>query len=110
MMFDCALDSWHCVCTLQWATAVGDIVSLPHSLDCFGGGLFVPVAVFFLPKHCTLWEAMLGDCGMCVRLVRVGVVGFAVVVEVKFVNAGIEYSVGVRAPRDPCKRLASCPS
>lgn len=23
----------------------------------------VPVAVFFLPKHCTLWEAMLGDCG-----------------------------------------------
>jgi hypothetical protein len=54
----------------------------------FGGGLSVPVAVFFLPKHCTLWEAMLGDCGMCVRLVRVGVVGFAVVVEVKFVNAG----------------------
>jgi hypothetical protein len=24
----------------------------------------VPVAVFFLPKHCTLWEAMLGDCGL----------------------------------------------
>jgi hypothetical protein len=23
----------------------------------------VPVAVFFLPKHCTLWEAMLDDCG-----------------------------------------------
>ena len=22
----------------------------------------VPVAVFFLPKHCTLWEAMMGDC------------------------------------------------
>ncbi|KAH8643157.1 hypothetical protein IG631_00620 [Alternaria alternata] len=88
-MFGCALDSWHCVCTLQWATAVGDFVSLCHSLDCvFGGGLSVPVAVFFLPKHCTLWEAMLGDCGMCVRLVRVGVVGFAVVVEVKFVNAG----------------------
>jgi len=36
-MFDCALDSWHCVYTLQWATAVDDIVSLPHSLDCFGG-------------------------------------------------------------------------
>jgi hypothetical protein len=32
------------------------------------GAIIVPVAVFFLPKHCTLWEAMLGDCGMCVRL------------------------------------------
>ena len=28
--------------TLQWATAV---------------------AVFFLPKHCTDWEAILNDCG-----------------------------------------------
>jgi hypothetical protein len=33
-----------------------------RSLGC------VPVAVFFLPKHCTLWEAMLGGCcpGSCV--------------------------------------------
>jgi hypothetical protein len=28
----------------------------------------VPVAVFFLPKHCTLWEAILGGCEMCVRV------------------------------------------
>lgn len=32
------------------------------------GGRSIPVAVFFLPKHCTLWVDMMGDCDVsCVR-------------------------------------------
>ena len=34
---------------------------------CMVAGAGVPVAVFFLPKHCTLWEAMLGDYVLGVR-------------------------------------------
>jgi hypothetical protein len=46
-------------------------------IDCGAVYAVVPVAVFFLPKHCTLWEAMLGDCGYaCEREVGVD---FAVV-------------------------------
>lgn len=35
-----------------------------------GPGSNVPVAVFFLPKHCTLWVDMMGDCVLVAR--RVG--------------------------------------
>jgi hypothetical protein len=51
--------------------AVGDSCSGVSFLITFnalrGVRKVVPVAVFFLPKHCTLWEAMLGNCDVGVR-------------------------------------------
>lgn len=100
--------SWHCVCTLQWATAVGEIVSILFTLQQLGGGrggrtsrgLLLAEALHALGSHVgRLWD---------VRAVRSVGVGFAVVTVVGEVVRQSKRigTVGVRALGLPCKRLA----
>jgi hypothetical protein len=61
-LFECALDrgSGRVPCSGRQLLVM---LLAPCSQDLAVLTVVVPVAVFFLPKHCTLWEAMLGDCG-----------------------------------------------
>jgi hypothetical protein len=73
--------SWYCVCTLQWATAVGDIVSL-RSLHCSA----IDCSYQSRSSSCRSiarsgWRPYWATVD--VRAVSMGVVGFAVVRQAK---------------------------
>jgi hypothetical protein len=81
MLFDCALDRGNCVCTLQWATAVGDIVSL-HSLHCSAMGCSYQSRSSSCRSIARSgWRPYWATVD--VRAVSMGVVGFAVVRQAK---------------------------
>lgn len=68
MVFGCALArSSGCVPCSGRQLLAKLLAHLIQHGDLAGERTSVPVAVFFLPKHCTLWEAMMGDCVLDVR-------------------------------------------
>lgn len=100
------------MCTLQWATAVR--VHVSHCATSFKENTLRGVGEHLRTSRSLLLAEALHTLGGHVgRLwdVRAVSIGWASSVlrsswSLKFVYAGSEYSVGVRARPDPCKRLA----